>query len=314
MSSSSVLSQAAVSGVSHGAGVTYCSSGIAVWASGADGAVGGAMEGLFACKAGARGAAPVADLGVAAGLDVVVRVEEARGARGVARAVSAVGREVVRGRLGAGAGACEGAMVDLLSETGALPGDDRVASVEVLRAAALAGFLFSSPDVSAAMSGSASEAPDLDEASPVLLAAVPGAGRVGGLFKLDPTVLARVVELESGFDAVVEPLAVDAAAGRLAARPAELAVPRRRGGTASALEAAEDVEDAILRRAAVGDAPWRLFAAGAAAGAGASEVAASGRASPCSDGVWSDMAAAGASYSCCCCWARAGAGDNSKLQ
>ncbi|KAF2117355.1 hypothetical protein BDV96DRAFT_644779 [Lophiotrema nucula] len=98
------------------------------------------------------------------------------------------------------------------------------------------------------ISGSASEAA-VFAAAPVRLAAVPGAGRVGGLFKLDPAVPDLNVEQAGARDAVVDARAVlDAAAGRFAAAPVVLAVGRR-GGTGSVLLEGAD----ILLRAVVVD-------------------------------------------------------------
>jgi hypothetical protein len=187
---------------------------------------------------------PGAALAVVVGRAAVVFEEEASEERPVARVVeceaSAMGR-VVKGRFAAVEE--EGASDDLES---AFPGGDRIAPVAagILREA---GFLFSSPEVTDESSGSASEAVDL-EVNPPLLAADPGTGRVGGLFRLDPTVLVRETELDDGFDALNEGRAVlAAAAGRRAPTVAvPLVVVGRRGGTAS-LPAELDCE-AILRR------------------------------------------------------------------
>jgi hypothetical protein len=134
----------------------------------------------------------------------VVRVDDGSDARGVVLVaeLSPAGRVVVRGRFA----------VDVVAagrKVGGLPGDALEAAVEVRVVLRAAGRLFSSPDVTDDRSGSASE-PAVDlEASPVLLATVPGGGRVGGLFKLDPAVPDRIVALASGFDAVVEARAVE---------------------------------------------------------------------------------------------------------
>jgi hypothetical protein len=106
---------------------------------------------------------------------------------------------------------------------------------------------FSSPEVTDERSGSASDAVLEDEM--VLRAVVPAAGRVGGLFKLDPTVLVRDVAVVGAFDALVAVLAVlvDAAAGRRALAAVPLDAVGRRGGTPS-LEADEGALAAILRR------------------------------------------------------------------
>jgi hypothetical protein len=171
-------------------------------------------------------------------------VDEANGARAAALLAgpSMEGR-VVRGRFVAAMVVGRAAVV--------FPGDDLAAAVDVNVVLRAVGLLFSSPEVTDDRSGSASEAAADREARPVLLAAVPGAGRVGGLFKLDPAVVVREVALESGLDAVVEALAVrDEAAGRRAGAEVPLVTVGRRGGTES-LEVEEALE-AILRRA--GDA------------------------------------------------------------
>lgn len=226
--------------------------------------------------AGVLGAAPGAARAVVVGRVVVGLVEEASEVRGAERAVdgSALGRVVVRGRFAAAV--VEGAIVDLRSDAAAFPGEDLVAAVAdsvVLRGA---GFLFSSPDVMDDRSGSASEAVDL-EATPGRLATVPGAGRVGGLFKLDPAAPVRMVELARGRDAVVEALgaAVEDAGGRRAPTGAVLPAAGRRGGTCSPLGGAEAVDDAILRRAVeegVGGAGG-LLGWGASAGAAVGSLA-----------------------------------------
>jgi hypothetical protein len=202
------------------------------------------IEGFFAWETGALATAPGVAL-VVDGRVVVGLAEEPKEVRGVALVVgaSAAARDV-KGRFAAVVLA--GAIVDRRSDAAGFPGELRVAAVDdsvVLRAA---GFLFSSPEVMEERSGSASDVAPL-EANPVLLAAVPAAGRVGGLFRLDPAVPVRIVELPSGFDAVVELRALLAAAGRRAPAATALVevVPGRRGGTFSAFEG---VEEAILRR------------------------------------------------------------------
>ena len=172
-------------------------------------------------------------------------VEDARDARGVARVVvlSALGRDVVDGRF---AEVVEGVIVDRRSDGVALPAA-ALAPPMVLR---IAGFLFSSPEVTDDSSSSVSDGVGLD-ANPVRLAAILGVARVEGLFKLDPVAARRDVELVRGFDALEGAciVAVDAAAGRRV--PAEAVVPfaaaGRRGGTGSFF-AAEDELEAILRR------------------------------------------------------------------
>ncbi len=182
---------------------------------------------------------------VVVGRVVVVLVDDERDAReeGVERPVGASPAVRVVG------GLLTTAVVEEASdalEVG-LPGDRRAApgTVGALRTV---GLLFSSPDVTDERSGSASDEAVL-LATAALLAAVPGTGRVGGLFKLDPAVLAREVTLDVGFDAVVDVReVVDDAAGR---RAPTVAVPPvvvgRRGGTGS-LEVVEAEVELILRR------------------------------------------------------------------
>ena len=180
-------------------------------------------DSFFACPTGTLGvvpgACPAARGRVADGLE-----DGAREARGAARVVdaSADGR-VVKGRFAVVV--LPGAM-DCLDV--GFPGDTRGAAPDVTGARRTAGFLFSSPDVTEERSGSASEV--VRDGSPGLLAAVPGAERVGGLVRLPPTALVRDVELEAGLDALV-----DAAAGRRApAAPPPVAVTvGLRGGKAS---------------------------------------------------------------------------------
>ena len=200
-------------------------------------------ESFFVCPSGAFAAVPGAALVVVEGRAPVVLVDDASDARGLARVEASAAGRVVRGRLAPAV--VEGA-IDCLDVV--LPGDDRVAALGNAGVLRTVGFLFSSPDVTEDRSGSASEAVDL-EAKPVLLAADAGAGRVGGLFKLDPTVLAREVALDSGFDAVAveaRALLVAAAGRRALAVTLPLAAVGRRGGMASLL--AEPALEAILRR------------------------------------------------------------------
>jgi hypothetical protein len=229
-------------------GISHWSSEKTSWAAGCGARAG--IEGFFACPAGAFVAEPGAARAVVEGRAPVVLVAAASDARGDARAfeASAAGR-VVRGRfvvvvvLVVVAGAIEG--LDVV-----LPGEARVAAPAVPGVLRTAVLLLSSPEVTDDRSGSASDAAaDLDT-SVVLLAVVPGTARVGGLFRLEPTVLTRAVELLDGFDApAIEGRALlDAAVGRRApavAAPAVVVVGRR-GGIASLL--AEPALEAILRR------------------------------------------------------------------
>ena len=170
-------------------------------------------------------------------------VDAGREARGVARVVvfSALGREVVEGRFAA---VVVGAIVDLRSAGAARPAV-LVVPAKLLRTA---GFLFSSPGVTADRSGSASPVA-VFVPSAVRLAAVPTGARVGGLFKLLAAPARREVLRSRGFDALlggrVVVFVVDAAAGRRAAGAALLlAAAGLRSGTGSFLGA----EEAILRR------------------------------------------------------------------
>lgn len=168
---------------------------------------------------------------------VVVRDDDDNDARGVVRAVGlSTEGLVVRGRFVAAA------VVEAVGRAVVvLPGDALVAvlAVNVVRRAV--DFLFSSPDVTDESSGSASDAVAL-EANPVFRTAEPGAGRVGGLFRLDPTAVVREVELAGVLDVVVGRAVLDAV-GRRAAAPAPTTVVGRRGGTGS-LEL-----EAMVRRA-----------------------------------------------------------------
>jgi hypothetical protein len=225
-------------------------------------------EAFLACETGVFGVVIGAALGVTVdGRGAAGLTEEASDARG-ARTVdgSALERVLVAGRFAVVV--LEGAIVDLRSETAGFPGEDRVADDArvVLRTE---GFLFSSPDVMDDRSGSASEAAVDLVASPGRLATVPGAGRVGGLFKLDPVVLVRIVELARGFDAVVEArgAVVLDEGGRRAPTVAVPPVVGRRGGTFSFVGA--DILSRVVEvsvDAAVG------LSVGASAGAGATAL------------------------------------------
>ena len=208
-------------------------------------------DGFFACPAGVFDAVavvrPVVVAAAADGRVVAGLAEEAREVRGARVAAASAEGRVVEGRFAAVvavAVAVEGASEGL--DAGLL-GDGRAAVLDVtggLRTA-VGFFLPSSPDVTEATSGSASEAV-LDEET-VLRAAVPGTGRVGGLFRVDPTVLVREVELEGGFAAVVvRVVAVAGATGRPAAAVVLDTVGRR--GAAASLAAGEGPLEAILRR------------------------------------------------------------------
>lgn len=209
------------------------------------------MDNFLACPVGTFDAAAVVRtvvvLAAAAGRVVAGLVEEAREARGArVVAVSTEGR-VVEVRFAAVVAvvvedASDGLDAGLLGDGRATVAD----ATDGLRTV-VDFFLLSSPDVTEDTSGSASEAVLDDEI--VLLAAVPGTERVGGLLRVDATVLVREVELEGGFAAVVvvRVVPVDGATGRRAAAAGVLVTVGRRVAAAS-LEAGEGPLEAILRR------------------------------------------------------------------
>jgi hypothetical protein len=208
-------------------------------------------ESFFACPTGATlGAAFGAARVVADGRVVVGREDEDSDVRGAALATGASTVERESGRFAAVVPGA--AMPDFRSVVvvGVLPGDALGVAGEARVVLRAAGFLLSSPDVIEAMSVSASEAMDF-EANAVLLAALPAAGRVGGLLRLAPDVLVRAIELAGAFDALVGVRAVDVdAAGRRA--PVAVIPGGRRGGAFSDLEAAPGaVEDMLARADAV---------------------------------------------------------------
>jgi hypothetical protein len=222
--------------------MTHASSGV----SSVSGAGGGGAEtdSFFAFPDGAFGVAPTARV-PAMGRVEVGRVDGAREARGAVRVVAAsAGGRVVKGRLAAVVVVVEGA-IDC-RDVG-LTGDGREAVDDVTGVRRTAVLFFSSPDVTDERSGSASDAVLEDEM--VLRAAVPGDGRVGGLFRMEPLVLVRGVDVVGAFDALVAVRAVlvDAVAGRRALAAVPLAAVGRRGGTAS-FEADEGAFAAIFRR------------------------------------------------------------------
>jgi hypothetical protein len=250
------------------------SSGIASLISGAGGAATEETDDFFACEGAARGAL-LGAVDVAAAVDGRVDdvfVDDASDARGVALLVgpSMEGR-VVRGRFAA--------VVVVVGRAAAVfPGEDRIAVPGVSVVLRAVGLLFSSPEVTEDRSGSASDAAAERDARPVFLAAVPGAGRVGGLFRLDPAVVVREAALGVVLDAVEDVFAArdDDAAGRRAGAEVPLAAVGRRGG----IESFEvDDEEAILRRAGdvvvvVGARP-ALCGVRSGLGAGASPAAVS---------------------------------------
>lgn len=143
-------------------------------------------------------------------------------------------------------------------------GDERAAVPDATGGRRTAGFfLLSSPEVTDDTSCSISEAVLDDETA--LRVAEPAAGRVGGLFRLEPTALVREAAVVGALDALVAARGVDSedvpvvvvvvvnadgAAGRRAAPPtAEALVAGRRRATGPSLEeAGEGALEAILRR------------------------------------------------------------------
>lgn len=205
-------------------------------------------ESFFACPVGALVAEGGAAL-VVEGRAVVDLEEAAREARETARDVgaSAAGREV--SGLFAAVVVVDGAR-ECLEKV--FPGEARVGAPGAPVVLLAADLLFSSPDVTDERSGSTSEV--VLEASPVLRAAVPAAGRVGGLFKLDPTVLVREVAVDGCFDALEGALAPAAGGGRRA--PVDAVAPEagtvgRRGGTASLVEEVGGCEAMVFALAAI---------------------------------------------------------------
>lgn len=215
---------------------------------------GAGTTGFFADEVEDLAVVEVAGVLVVATGRVAVDRAGAREVRGVVRlaGASAPVREVVAGLFAA---PVVEVTVGLLSVAVVLRGDVVIAdeaNVDFRPDRLLVGFLFSSPEVIEAKSGSWSEAVDLDAPRAVRLAVVPGAGRVGGLFKLDPRMLERVEAVEglAVVDVLVEVVVV---AGRFAAAPVEEVANGRRGGAVVVLEDATGddifffgVEDVVL--------------------------------------------------------------------
>lgn len=213
-------------------------------------AVGGGTEaeGFFICPATLAAVLGAALVVVVEGREAVVLVEEASDARGAVRLVddASAAVRVVRGRFAVVVVAVDEASDGL--EVAVFPGDARVAVPDTRGVLRTVGFLFSSPDVTDDNSGSASEVVLDDNA--VLLGTVPGAGRVGGLFKLDPIVLVRDVELDSGLVELAVAVRVVFVDGRVAL---VVAAPGRRGATdlepaRGSLAADDEALEAIFRR------------------------------------------------------------------
>jgi hypothetical protein len=231
----------------------YASSAVSSSSEAAGGGGAGAeMESFLAGSAGSFGPVAVvraAAVAAAAGRTLGGLVEAARETRGArVVAVSAAGR-VVEGRFAVAVAVAAAVDESEDLDTG-FPGDGRAAVVDETGGLRTAGFfLLSSPDVTDERSGSASEAVLDDEM--VLRAVVPDVGRVGGLLRLDPTVLVRGAAAAGGFAAlvvvrVVVEVVVAGAGGRRAPAAVALVTVGRRGAAAS-LAAGEGAWEAILR-------------------------------------------------------------------
>ena len=209
------------------------------------------IDGFFACPS-----VLFAVVVVGALVDVVGRVAaglvpdagEARGAVRVAE-VSALVRDVAVGRLGAAA-VLDGVMVERRSAVEATFEGEDFDAVEDKADIRLVwpltpSFLFSSPEVRDERSYSWSDVVLFEvEVRPVRRVPIAGAGRVGGLFRLDPSVEDLVAEAR-GFVVVVEGRVV-VVAGRLAADPVVAVDRGRRGAAWSPFDAAVDAEDNIF--------------------------------------------------------------------
>lgn len=187
------------------------------------------IDGFFACPS-VLFAAVVDALVDVAGRVAAGLVPDAREARGAVRVaeVSALVRDVAVGRLGAAA-VLDGVMVERRSAAEATFEGEDFDAVEDNKAdirltwPLTPSFLFSSPEVRDERSCSWSDVVLFEvEVRPVRRVPVAGAGRVGGLFRLDPSVEDLVVVVEGRVVVV---------AGRLAAAPV-VAVDRGRRGAA----------------------------------------------------------------------------------
>lgn len=210
------------------------------------------IDGFFACPSVLFAVVVVGALVDVAGRVAAGLVPDAGEARGAVRVaeVSALVRDVVVGRLGAAA-ALDGVMVERRSAVEAtFEGEDFDAveddKADIRLVWPLApSFLFSSPEVRDERSYSWSDVVLFEvEVRPVRRVPIAGAGRVGGLFRLYPSVEDLVAEARD-FVVVVEGRVV-VVAGRLAADPVVAVDRGRRGAAWSPFDAAVDAEDNIF--------------------------------------------------------------------
>jgi hypothetical protein len=210
------------------------------------------IDGFFACPSVLFAAVVVGALVDVAGRVAAGLVPDAREARGAVRVteVSALVRNVAMGRLGAAA-VLDGVMVERRSAVEAtFEGEDFNAvddKADIRLVWPLTpSFLFSSPEVRDERSCSWSDVVLFEvEVRLVRWVLVVGAGRVGGLFRLDPSVEDLVAEAARGFVVVVEGRMV-VVAGRLAAAPVVAVDRGRRGAAWSPFDMAVDAEDDIF--------------------------------------------------------------------
>lgn len=211
------------------------------------------IDGFFACPSVLFAAVVVGALVDVAGRVAAGLVPDAREARGAVRVaeVSALVRDVAVGRLGAAA-VLDGVMVERRSAVEVTFEGEDFDAVEDDKAdirlvwPLTPSFLFSSPEVRDERSCSWSDVELFEvEVRPVRRVPVAGAGRVGGLFKLNPNVEDLVAEAARGFVVVVE-VRVVVVAGRLAAAPVVAVDRGRRGAAWSPFDAAVDAEDDIF--------------------------------------------------------------------
>ena len=203
------------------------------------------IDGFFACPSVLFAAVVVDALVDVAGRVAAGLVPDAREARGAVRVaeVSALVRDVAVGRLGAAA-VLDGVMVERRSAAEATFEGEDFDAVEDNKAdirltwPLTPSFLFSSPEVRDERSCSWSDVVLFEvEVRPVRRVPVAGTGRVGGLFRLDPSVEDLVVVVEGRVVVV---------AGRLAAAPVVAVDRGRRGAAWSPFDAAVDAEGDIF--------------------------------------------------------------------
>lgn len=208
------------------------------------------IDGFFACPSVLFAVVVVGALVDVAGRVAAGLVPDAREARGAIRVaeVSALVRDVVVGRLGAAA-VLDGVIVERRSAVEATPEGEDLDAVEDDKVdirlvwPLTPSFLFSSPEVRDERSYSWSDVVLFEvEVRSVRRVPMAGAGRVGGLFRLDPSAEDLVLEAARGFVVVVKGRVV-VVAGRLAAAPVVAVDRGRRGAAWSPFDAAVDAED-----------------------------------------------------------------------